>query len=110
MKPAAHPEVDCRVVVPGPQVEQGALVVPLATAVSAPLGDDVLVLDLASGSYYGLGSVGGFVWARLDGKRTLAELAASVREEFADAEGVEADLGRFAGELVAFGLAEERRG
>jgi hypothetical protein len=80
------------------------------SAVAQVLADDCVVLDLGSGRVYGLGPVGAFVWSRLDGERTLAELAPEIRDRFdvLDAE-VEEDLLRFARELLRSGLATPHR-
>ena len=62
--------------------------------------DEYLILDLATGSYYGLDDVGQFIWQQLDGKTTLAEVAERVAAEFkAEIGEVHEDLSEFLAEL-----------
>ncbi len=82
---------------------------PDAAAESAP--GDHLVLDLASGRYYGLGEAGGFIWQALDGERRLGEVAAAVVERYGVKRArAEADVLEFAAELLAAGLARRVAG
>jgi len=62
--------------------------------VDRELGGEVVLLDLSSGLYFGLGSVGARVWEMLSQKpRTLRELADDLEREFdAPIERIEADL------------------
>lgn len=70
-----------------------------------PVPDDLLVLDLHSGRYYGVGPVGAVVWELLDGRRTLAEVAAEVCRRFeVDREQAESDLVAFLDSLEGRGL------
>jgi len=70
--------------------------------------DDMLVLDLRSGRYYGLGEVGGFIWRRLDGERDLEEIARATAVHFAvEPERAARDLVEFIAQLIESGLARE---
>lgn len=62
--------------------------------VDRELGGEIVLLDLSSGLYFGLGSVGARVWEMLSQKpRTLRELADDLEREFdAPIERIEADL------------------
>ncbi|MBC7229621.1 MAG: PqqD family protein [Actinobacteria bacterium] len=54
-----------------------------------------------------LNPVAAFLWSRLDGKRSLREVARAIAEEFeVDAETAEADAVSFAGELLERGAVE----
>ena len=54
---------------------------------------ETLILDLDSGSYFGVGEVGGFVWERLDGSRSLAAIADELLEVYeVELEVVRVDL------------------
>jgi hypothetical protein len=78
----------------------------LPEAIDEPAGADRLVLDLDSGRYFALGEVGGLVWSRLDGRRTLGEIADEVAATW-DVTLAEArrDVVAFARELAGAGLA-----
>jgi hypothetical protein len=69
--------------------------------------DDYLIVDLGSGRYFGVGEVGRFIWARLDGRRDLAAVAAEVAAHYRiplpQAVG---DLLELAQQLVEAGLAK----
>ncbi len=58
---------------------------------AAPLGDDVVILHLGSGTYFGLNEVAAFVWSHLPARS--ADLVEAVTGAFdVDAERVSADL------------------
>ena len=68
-------------------------------------GADYFVLDLETGSYYALGEVGGFIWRRLDGSRSLTEIADEVTAAFEiDAEPARSDVVEFVDGLAELGL------
>lgn len=69
--------------------------------VARELGGETVLLDLNSGLYFGLDSVGGRIWELLsEGPRTLAELCDAIEAEFdAPRATIEADLLALAGEL-----------
>ncbi len=69
-----------------------------------PVPDDLLVLDLRSGRYYGVGPVGAVVWELLDGRRTLGDIAAELCRRF-DVESAQAES-----DVVAFLASLEGRG
>jgi predicted phage gp36 major capsid-like protein len=50
--------------------------------VSAPLGREIAMLDIESGSYYILDDVAAFVWERLAAPATLAELCGALQTRF----------------------------
>lgn len=67
--------------------------------------DDFLVLDLRNGRYYGLGTVGGFVWECLEAKSTVSEVIRKVVEKFeVDADTAAADTMEFLAEMLSCGL------
>lgn len=74
--------------------------------VAREVGGETVLLDLASGTYFGLNEVGGRVWQMLDsGSATIGDLALAVTEEFAvDGEVAEADLLDLARDLLDQGL------
>ena len=64
------------------------------------VGDEIVVLDLAGGAYYGLDAVGVRIWQLLGDGKSLAEVCETLLEEFDVARDVlETDLLRLLGEL-----------
>lgn len=76
--------------------------------VSTGVEDDVVLMSLEAGSYYGIGGAGGAVWAMLDEPRSEAELVEGVMAAYAvDRETCTADVRAFLADLKAKGLVEE---
>jgi hypothetical protein len=46
------------------------------------LGNDVVILDLASGTYFGLDTVGARIWNYMGEGKTLTEICDKLTEEF----------------------------
>lgn len=70
--------------------------------------EELLVLMLQSGDYFGLGKVGSFIWERLDGKRSLTDVAMEIARAFAiDLPQAQEDLLEFTKELLEAGLIEQ---
>lgn len=69
--------------------------------------DNAVMLDIASGSYYGLNAVAGRIWELLAVQpMTVAEICARLCEEFeVDEQTCEAAVLKFADTLVENGLA-----
>lgn len=69
-------------------------------ATSRALGPDVVILDLASGTYFGLDPVGARVWQLLSDGKTIAEVYDVVLSEF-DVSGdvLEQDVLNFVSDL-----------
>jgi len=44
--------------------------------------DEAVLLDIESGSYFALNSVGGRIWELCDGTRSVHDLVAAICEEF----------------------------
>lgn len=81
-----------------------------AEVVSAADGDRTVLLDLRSEQYFALDGVGAAVWARLEGDRTVEEVAAAVAELYqAPRDEVQRDVIEFVTTLERDGLAEECR-
>ena len=72
------------------------------------LGDEVIVLNLESGVYYGLNPVAACVWGRLATPCSVGELVAAVEDEFeAAGHDVEADVRRLLETLSGHGMVTE---
>ncbi len=72
------------------------------------VGDETVLLDLASGVYFGVDGVGKRIWESLGEGNSLGETAAIIAAEFeVDEERAQADLVAFASDLVSRGLLVE---
>ena len=66
------------------------------------VGDETVILDLASGTYFGLDPVGARIWQLLTEGKTLSEICAVMLAEFEVArEDIERDVLNLAEELQA---------
>ncbi|MBL0351635.1 MAG: PqqD family protein [Dechloromonas sp.] len=69
------------------------------------VGEEIVILDLAGGSYFGLDPVGARIWELMGEGRTLAEISATMLEEYeVTAEQLQGDVIKLAGELAERGL------
>ena len=69
------------------------------------VGEEIVILDLAAGTYFGLDPVGARIWQLMGEGRTLAEICATMLDEYeVEREQLEADVLRLAGELAERGL------
>ena len=75
--------------------------------VAREVGGEMVLLDLASGTYFGLAAVGSRVWEELSkGEPSLAQLADLIEAEFdAPRDTIEQDLAELIGKLVDKQLA-----
>ena len=75
--------------------------------VSSRLGDEVAILELDQGVYFGLNNTGAFLWNLMQEPVRVNEMHAALVEEFeVDTETAEQDLLRVLGELRDAGLIE----
>jgi len=69
------------------------------------VGDEVVLLDLDSGTYYGLDAVGGRLWDLISGSATIGEAIDTMLEEYeVEREVLESDVLRLVDELREKGL------
>jgi hypothetical protein len=69
------------------------------------VGDETVILDLASGTYFGLDPVGARIWQMIGEGKTLAEICETMLEEYeVEREQLETDVLRLTGELLERGL------
>ena len=72
------------------------------------VGDETVLLDLASGMYFGLDDVGKRIWESVAEGQSLGETAAIIATEYeVDEAQAQADLIEFATDLVERGLLTE---
>ncbi len=71
------------------------------------VGDEVVVLDLATGTYFGLDPVGARMWKLMTEGKTLGEVCDRMLQEYeVTREELEGDTRRLAEELNAQGLIQ----
>jgi hypothetical protein len=69
------------------------------------VGDETVILDLATGTYFGLDPVGARIWELLGEGKTLVEVCDQMLEEYEVArEELERDTLKLAQDLAAQGL------
>lgn len=79
---------------------------PSPDVVTRVLDNETVLMDMASGSYFGLDEVGTVIWQALDEGETLASACDRVSESYdIDRARVEADVAALADAIVAKGLA-----
>jgi PqqD family protein of HPr-rel-A system len=79
-----------------------------ASVVSADLGGEAVLLDLASGTYFGLDAVGARIWQLLGQEADEDELVECLLAKYAaDADQLRRDVRSFLGELRSWGLARD---
>lgn len=76
-----------------------------STVMARQLGDETVILDLASGTYFGLEAVGARFWQLLTEGRSLKDSQDLLLQEYeVDAATLEADLERLLADLAGRGL------
>lgn len=81
------------------------VIVAIRDQTSVDLEDEVAILHLKSGVYFGLNEVGAFVWRRLQQPATVAALEAAVLAEYAvTPEQCAADVQALLADLLAHQL------
>ena len=76
--------------------------------VARRVGDEMMLLDLTSGTYFGLDTVGGRFWDLLDERGSLSAARDAMLEEFdVAADVLDRDLEALVTELSANGLLTE---
>ena len=71
------------------------------------VGDEVVILDIASGRYFGLNDVGAVIWDHLDHEATRRDLVDAVVASFdVDRAQAAADIDELVAELIDRGLVD----
>jgi len=69
------------------------------------VGEETVILDLATGTYFGLDSVGARMWQLMGEGKTLAEICDAMLEEYeVSRDLLERDTVKLAQDLAAHGL------
>lgn len=64
-------------------VDESSTVVANRNLLGCDLSEGAVILDLESGVYYGLDSVGTFIWSVIQEPKTFSDVTAAVLEEYA---------------------------
>jgi len=76
-----------------------------AQVMARQVGDETVILDLASGTYFGLDAVGARIWQLMGEGKTLAEICEVMLAEYdVESQRLEADVLSLAVELLERGL------
>lgn len=76
-------------------------------AVHCDVEDEVVILGMKDGVYYGLNPVGAFIWSKIQEPKTVEEIRDLILEEFdVDLEECEADLMELLHDLLENNLIE----
>ena len=69
------------------------------------VGDETVLLDMATGFYFGLDGVGKRIWESVADGKTLGQTAATIADEYdVEQARAETDVIEFVGELLERGL------
>jgi len=91
-------------------ISMQSIVVASANQVSSELGDEVVIMDLATGVYHGLGAVGARAWSLVQQPARLEAVRDQILAEYdVDRPRCEADLLSLVGELEGKGLVKCRQ-
>jgi hypothetical protein len=78
-------------------------------AVSAPLGEDVMILNREDGCYYGLDAVGARIWSLLEEASTIETIVGVLLEEYdIEPDRCRREVHRLIGRLMEQNLIETR--
>jgi hypothetical protein len=88
-------------------ISEGTFVVAIKDQVSADLAGEAAILNLKSGVYYGLNTVGARIWSLIQEPRTVENIRDTILNEYdVDPERCESDLLQLLQQLAAEGLIE----
>jgi len=83
------------------------VVVAARQQISCDLADEVAILNLESGVYYGLDAMGALIWNLIQQPRTMGAIRDALLDEYdVDPERCEGDLRAFLTEMASAGLVE----
>jgi phage baseplate assembly protein W len=87
---------------------ESSTVVAAKDQIGCSLGEEEIILDLASGVYYGLNNVGSRIWELIQKPITVGEIVDIVLSEYdAEPAGCVNDISRFLAEMAEHGLLEQ---
>ena len=70
--------------------------------ISVDMDGETVMMDMESGNYFGINSVGSHIWEALEAENTIADIIETVTSHFdvQDGDTVEADIRGFLGDMV----------
>jgi hypothetical protein len=78
-----------------------------ADQIACDMGGEVVVLDLKSGTYYGLDTLGAKVWSLIEQPVTLSHIREEIMAEYdVDAATCDRDVAAFLDRMQAIGLVQ----
>jgi hypothetical protein len=82
-------------------IELTTKIVQTQDIVAASVDDEMMMMNLETNNYYGMGQVGSHIWELLKQPLTIVELCTTLQERFAvDSETCQRDVLRFVEQLV----------
>jgi hypothetical protein len=91
------------------QLSQQKQFIAVPDQVSSDLAGEAVILNLLSGTYFGLNEVGASIWALLQAEQTFASICDAIQMEYeVDRATCEQDVTALLQELQAAQLIEER--
>jgi hypothetical protein len=92
-----------------PELNPETLVARRPEPLTAPVDDELVMLDLASSTYFGLDRIGRRIWALIEEPASVATICATLEREFdVSPETCRADVAAFVQELAGADLIELR--
>ena len=89
----------------------GSLVRRVTNQIACDMGDETVILDLQSGTYYGLDVVAARVWTLIEEPTSLRAIRETIVSEYdVDADTCERDIIAFIERMLAIGLVEVSSG
>lgn len=86
-------------------INLASIVIATENQVSSDLGDEMVILGLKSGVYYGLDPVGARIWSLLQEEKTVAQIKTVLLQEYeVEPERCESDLLELLDQLAAENL------
>ena len=91
------------------QISDGSTVKASGDLISSEVGGETVALNLKSGIYYSLNSVGSRIWQLIQEPRSVRDIRRAILDEFdVDEQRCETDVHNLLKELAAKGLVEVR--
>lgn len=88
-------------------INLNTIVTRAADLVSAQMDNEIVMLDVVRGEYFGIGGIGPRIWQLLEHPQSLSELCETLCREFRiDPENCRSDTLVFIGELIGIGLVK----
>lgn len=86
-------------------IGRSAVPTPATSLVARKIGEETILVNEKGDMLHTLNETGSFIWENIDGKRSIGDILALMREEFElPDEGPEVDVSRFIEELADKGI------